>query len=150
MKVELATPEDQADIVRVANLSKYTKGASSPHYLNEKAFEKGWVAIVRTKKGWVAGFVIVRHLVREDYTSLYYVGTDPEYRERGVGASLVRWALETSPHGLVRLICEKSNTDTVSWYRTHGFALAGEGKNKGGDPYWILTCTPEEFRDRAE
>lgn len=144
VKVFTATQEDHEGILRVAKMSKYTKGVSNPMFLSPKSYERGWVGVVR-KAGAVVGFVVVRHLVRGDYTSLYYIGTDPEYQGKGVGSALVRWVFEHSPHGVIQLICEKSNPDSVSWYRTHGFTLDGDGENKSGDPYWKLSCRQEDF-----
>src|SRR5882724_6203196 len=112
MKVRAATKKQHEAICVVAKQNKYTSGAANPHYLSDSAYEKGWVGVVRVKnRPRIAGFVVVRHLIRDTYTSLYYVGVDQAYQHLGVGSALVEWALDTSPHGRVRLICEHTNVE---------------------------------------
>jgi ribosomal protein S18 acetylase RimI-like enzyme len=144
-RVQAATMDDHADIIAVARMSKYTSGAANPHYLSEAAYGKGWVGIVRTKSGRLVGFTVVRHLIRDTYTSLYYIGTDPTYQGKGVGSSLVKWVLARSPHGRIRLICEHTNEQATEWYLRHGFTHTEDGANKAGVPYRVLEVRTGEF-----
>lgn len=141
MNVRCATIDDWPAIERVAKLSKYTREATGPHYLSQAALDKGWVGVIGEP---VHGFVIVRHLVRKPYTSLYYVGVDPAHQGEGSGKALVQWALDTSPHGCVRLVCDKENHAALSWYYRHGFMRDGDGADKSGrHPFWRLVTWRE-------
>lgn len=145
-KVHTATLDDKDGIIRVAKMNKYTKGVSNPMFMNDASFDKGWVGVVRTKSGTVCGFTVVRHLVRYPYTSLYYVGVAPGHQGHGVGLSLVRWVMKHSPHGCIRLICEQENTDSVDWYKRHGFRVIEEGANKANEPYWRFEVNEGELK----
>lgn len=140
--VRVALPRDHDGICEVAKKNKYTKGATSPHYLSESAYTKGWVGIVKTKRGRIVGFTCVRHLSRDTYTSLYYIGVDPEFQGKGIGHALVNWVMITSPHDRIRLICEKANEDSVAWYHRRGFEVVEDGANKAGEEYWRFELVP--------
>lgn len=141
-RIRQAELDEHDRIVKIGATSPYTKGVSNPMFLDEKSYEKGWVAVAEARipessKSTLLGFVVVRNLVRKPYTSLYYVGVHPAARSKGIGEKLVQWAYEQSPHDRVRLIVEQENERAHSFYENMGFRYIGEGSNKAGEPYRI-------------
>jgi ribosomal-protein-alanine N-acetyltransferase len=132
--IRRATREDWPAVTAIAKTSPYTKGVTNPRVVAADTIERGELAVC-VADGEVVGFVAVRHLVRKPYTSLHYVGVHPEWRSRGVGERLVRWAWKHSPHKTVRLLCEVANKPAHKFYKRMGFKEVRRGANSAGEPY---------------
>lgn len=141
-RIRRATREDWPAITAIAKHSPYTKGVTNPRVVAPDTIERGEMAVCEAG-GKVVGFVAVRHLVRKPYTSLHYVGVDPEWRSRGVGERLVRWAWRKSPHKAVRLLCEIENKPAHKFYRRLGFKQVDRGANAAGTPYYVYMIESE-------
>lgn len=146
MKVRKATLEDKPEIIRISKMSKFTKGVSNPFVVSTDIYDRGEMGVAESSRHGIVGFVAVRHLVRKPWTSLHYVGVDERMRSKGVGESLVKWALKTSPHGRIRLISEKANPRSHAFYLRLGFEQTGEGANRSGEPYYVFEVTSDRFR----
>lgn len=134
-KIRQATLADHDEIVKLARTSKYTGDFSNHMFSPPSAYEKGWIRVAIHMMGHrekIIGFYCVRHKVRADETSLYFITVHPGYAKLGHGTALLMDLKEQCPHPKIVLNVMKSNTDVIRWYRNHGFkeggdALKGEG-----------------------
>jgi ribosomal protein S18 acetylase RimI-like enzyme len=135
-RIRRATREDWPAITAIAKTSAYTKGVTNPRVVAADTIERGEMAVCEAD-GQVVGFVAVRHLVRHPWTKLHYIGVQPEFRSRGVGEYLEKWAMRTSPHKCIRLLCEVENKPAHKWYRRLGYEVVDRGANSAGQPYLV-------------
>lgn len=142
MSLNITPARSDADVELVkelAKLDKHTTGALSPMNINPDAIKKGWIVLAREGKTPV-GFLVVRHCVRNPWTSLYYIGVHPDHRGKGYGEELIWWLMDDSPHDRIRLVCETTNVKSNEFYKIVGFSHRGVSVSKSGteNNIWIL------------
>ena len=104
-------------------------------------YEKGSVYVAETADGTKVAFAVVAHLVRKPWSSIYEIGTHPDYQRQGIGARFVRYIQHRSPHDAVRLVCDERNTQGLAFYASLGFKNLGARNNKSGDVIYDLEVT---------
>ena len=100
-------------------------------------FEKGMNGFGRIyeDEGRVVGFIVVK-----DYWNLSHLFVLPDFYRRGIGAALIRGAMEgcatKSPKGKLRL---NSSSHAAPFYHAMGFEQTGPGIDRQGG------CIPFEY-----
>ncbi len=148
MKIRKAKWRDRESIFSIGKQSHHTSGVSNPMFFGKHTIQRGEAAVAE-HDGEIYGFVVVRHLVRKPFTSLYYVGVGSAARSRGLGELLVRWALRTSPHGRIRLICDIDNEKAHTFYERLGFQWTDTGMNKSGERYFVFMLEKDDWKGKS-
>jgi putative acetyltransferase len=94
--------------------------------------------VIAEADGAMIGFVTV------DPETLYLdqIVVAPEYWRSGIGAALLAKAQRLSPRGL-DLDVNTDNARAIAFYRKHGFAISGAGKNPiSGKPVHRMSWRP--------
>jgi ribosomal protein S18 acetylase RimI-like enzyme len=128
---------DRSDIREIADVvkrcGKYVRDYSGIRDL-ETYYDRGWVyAAQLDDDGPIVGFCVCRHNVRNEWSTIYEIGTVPEARGRGVARSLVVVAGSQSPHRRLRLVVDATNVDALRFYASMAFKLLGSRHNRRGD-----------------
>lgn len=129
--------EEDPEICSIAVQSKYTKDFSRILFVRqaiEEHYQKEHVGVA-VDKNKIIGFVLVNHLKRKPYSSIYYMGVDKENKMGGVGRALVKWALNSSPWKALQLICEEANVEGSRFYPAVGFKEIEKGTVGKGRVY---------------
>jgi N-acetylglutamate synthase-like GNAT family acetyltransferase len=109
-----------------SGIEKFT-GMLSPSFLVERKADK--FTIVAELDGRIAGCLT---MINKGHIALLFV--DSELRGGGIGSSLIRYgidlALERFPD--LNTITVSSSPNSVSFYRSVGFATVGEERNEDG------------------
>jgi len=80
------------------------------------------------------GFVVLRHGIRNQWTTIHEVGVVPQARRQGIASRIIDAVLAGSPHSRVRLVCDARNVDALAFYESRGFRRLGIRVNKAGEP----------------
>ncbi len=138
MKIVKAKWEEHDEVVKVAKLSKFSKGFAGGglRYI-DSYYQKGWVLVAK-ERNKIVGFVCVRHCIRKatPHTSVYYLGAAE--KRKGIGTALINAVMAESNWKCIELISEKENEDGFKFYKKLGFKVIGDGANAAGIPYWRL------------
>lgn len=140
MKVLLAEFEDHPAIKQLARQDKYSRDFCSVPSVGintEHLYAVGGVGKAVVGKRLV-GFVNFKHLQRKPFSSIYYMGVDPNHRRQGVGGKLVQWVMDTSPHKIIQLTCYNANEAAQKFYHRLGFRVIEDSFDKHGNPYTRL------------
>lgn len=136
-RVRIAAVEELSAILRVAKTSPYTSKLSEVRFLREYfARQEMAAAVVR---GTIVGFVLIRNLTRSPYTSLYYLGVDPDCRRGGVGKLLLQWVEEQSPWQQIRLGVDDTNMAAREFWLSQGFEATGFKRTRRGSVMVTMT-----------
>lgn len=84
--------------------------------------------VCEDKRGTIAGFTALWEA--DDFIHMLYIL--PAFQGRGAGKALLA-ALPDWPRRRYRLKCLVKNTRAMSFYRTHGFEIIGDGASPEGD-----------------
>lgn len=123
-----ATRDMHNELQRIARTSKFTKDFGSIMFSSEAAYEKGWIQVaVNAHTGKPGGFYCVRQKVRTPVTELYFITVEPELRDLGLGAMLLRHLEESSKLERVEFHVDKTNEAALRFYQRHGYIIIGEG-----------------------
>jgi ribosomal protein S18 acetylase RimI-like enzyme len=142
--IRVARPADDPLVVALSKLDRFTRDLTAVYaradldtFYENRSVLLGYVRNPRSITA--VGFLYGRHLVRRPYSSLYYMGVDPEARSHGVGRAMVSLFLSHSPHGCIQLVCDEPNPAN-EFYARVGFQRIGEGASKKGVPFirWEL------------
>lgn len=103
-------------------------------------------AVIRLKavaEGRMVGFVAADVRRREDLAWIATIGVLPEYRRRGIGASLLAACEAQLTVSRVRLCVRLSNRGAQALYRQFGYASAGRWRAyyRGGEDALIMEKT---------
>jgi ribosomal protein S18 acetylase RimI-like enzyme len=107
----------------------------------QQLFEKGSVYVAETTEERKVAFAVVAHLVRKPFSSIYEIGTHPEFQRHGIGRRFISYIQHVSPHNAIRLVCDARNEQGLNFYRSLGFTNLGARTNKSGDVIYDLEVT---------
>ena len=133
MRVEIraAQQDEHAAVMQVARQSPYTRDFSNHIFSGETAYAKGWIRVAMHQER-IVGFTCVRHKVREPSTSLYFIGVDSEFRDKGIGSQLLEDLMQQCPNPCIAVNVMNENEGALRFYARHGFNSQGEAlKGKG-------------------
>lgn len=142
MRVTEATYDDHAELLVLTKNAelKHVRDYSNKFMINEDAYQKGRIWVVR-RKGAIVGFVAMNHRVtRKDYTNIMFIGVHPVYRGQGIAKALIQKALKLSPWGRLHAHVAENNPQAIEWYRRTGWKKIGGGNWKKG-PYVTMEKT---------
>ena len=107
----------------------------------QKMYDKGSVYVAETIDETKVAFAVVAHLVRKPWSSIYEIGTHPDYKRQAIGSRFIRYIQHVSPHEAIRLVCDARNTEGFAFYFSQGFTDLGARQNKSGDVIHDLELT---------
>lgn len=158
MRLVRATHDMHDDVVKIARTTRWTRDFTSHMFSTPAHYARGEVLaavhertvadvdeVVREEVA-VVGFASVRHLVRRDETSLYFLGVAPELRSRGIGEVLLRYVGETSPRSLVTLNVARDNPRARSFYERMGFWEVEREDAR----YWRMAARSDDLVERRK
>lgn len=123
---------DHAELVKVANTSKFTSSFSSIMFSPEAAYDKGWIRKATLgENNNIVGLTCVRHKVREPKTVLYFLVVHPGVRFRHVGADLMADLEAGTPHKCVKFNVSKENPGARDFYEKLGYRVTSHEALKG-------------------
>ena len=78
------------------------------------------------------GMILIHHMKRRPYSTVYFVMVHPERRGRGYGTALLDWALQRSPHSALLALCSEQNAAGQRYYARQGWADVTSATTKAG------------------
>jgi ribosomal protein S18 acetylase RimI-like enzyme len=101
----------------------------------------GWRAAREARRGQAANRA--HHRVHSPHFYLRAIGIDPRVQGRGLGASLVRPALEMADNREVGCFLQTATAENVSWYERFGFAVVATYRPTSSWPdVWAMWRKP--------
>lgn len=79
---------------------------------------------------------MTRSVIQDPYWLLLILAVDPEMQGQGLGGSLIRPVLELADADGVPCYLDSGNERNLSFYRRHGFEVAGEAQVPDGPHVW--------------
>lgn len=133
--------EEEPDVKQLVKAcGKFVRTYSGIRNL-QSFYDKGSVYLAETTSGDKVAFAVVAHLVRKPWSSIYEIGTHPDYQRQGIGARFIRYIQHCSPHDAIRLVCDQRNEQGLAFYASLGFKNLGARQNKSGDVIYDLEVT---------
>lgn len=130
---------DHKQLVKLANLSKFTHAFSSIMFSSEEAYEKGWIRVA-TYDEEIIGLSCVRHKKREPKTVLYFLVIHPVHRCRKIGEMMLKDLEEQTPHDCIKFNVSKENPHARRFYTRHGYKVVDSttlnGQGWGMEKSW--------------
>lgn len=142
VKVRCAKPSEHEAILKVARTSKYLGGFGNSIYSGPDRYAVGAIGIAKIGRK-VVGFVCLRHAVRKPQTTVYDIGTLPEYKKKGVGKAIIDWVMEQSPWNRIVLNVDVRNKEAIDFYKKIDFKTISKGTWKNNDKYITMELTEE-------
>lgn len=141
VEIHPASFADVKDIIEVTKHSEFTSFFRSPFYANRQRFADQ-LNIVAKMDGQIVGLSAIRHKKRLPESEIDILATHPEFRSKGVGAALVKYCLEKSPHHKLVLNVHHENPRALQFYKREGFIKIGTARNDTCDRLMLQKGTP--------
>lgn len=121
--------EEDLESVLLIESSSFSRPWTRRHFMDEIESPFGFPTVALTPDGRVVGYLCLKRLL--DEAEILDVAVDGNFRGRGIGRILVRWAVDfCRRHAAIvlRLEVRVGNDEAIALYRRLGFREVGRRK----------------------
>lgn len=145
MTIRVATAKDEPALNVLAKLSPFTRDFANPP-MSLKQMRKEAIPnkeVLVWLAGDIVGFIWCRPMKPRHmpWSTVYYMGVNPDYARQGIAASLLSVALETAKNNTIQLVCEDGNKAAKAFYRRLMKPISKGTVGQDARPYtrWEIT-----------